>query len=99
MDFKTKTLSASSGASSGASLGTSGLAGLAADALLIVLASAEATTGLGPILAEELHRAIKDGDFECKAGRTLYAHRVAGVKASRVVFVFAAGAGAKVFKK
>ena len=87
MDFKTQ------------AAGTTGLAGLAAEALLIVLASAESVSALDQPLAEELQRAIKDGDFDCKAGRTLYAHRVAGVKASRVVFVFAAGAGAKVFKK
>ena len=99
MDFKTQTLGASSSASSGASLGASGLAGLAADALLIVLASAEATTGLGPSLAEELHRAIKDGDFECKAGRTLYAHRVVGVKAARVLYAYAADTGAKGLRK
>jgi leucyl aminopeptidase len=77
MDFKTQVT------------GASGLAGLASDALLIVLASAAAVAKLDKPLADELGRAIKDGDFECKGGQVLYAHRVTGVKAARVVFAFA----------
>jgi leucyl aminopeptidase len=40
-------------------------------------------------LAEVLAAAVKQGDFAFKAGPVLYAHRVAGVKAARVVFVCA----------
>ena len=99
MDFKTHVTGSSLGASSGTASGTSGLAAIAAEALLIVLATAESASTLDQPLAEELQRAIKDGDYECKAGRTLYAHRVAGVKASRVAFVHAADASPKAFRK
>ncbi len=87
MDFKTQ------------SAGAAGLAGLAADALLVVLGSATAVSSLDKPLADELGRAIKDGDFECKGGQLLYAHRVAGVKASRVVFAFAGDTSPKGLRK
>ncbi len=87
MDFKTQ------------SAGAAGLSALASDALLVVLASAAAVTSLDQPLKAELARAIKDGDFECKAGQSLYAHRVAGVKAARVAFVYAADASAKALRK
>ncbi|MCY7316241.1 MAG: leucyl aminopeptidase [Rubrivivax sp.] len=87
MDFKTQ------------SAGASGLPGLAADALLVVLASADSAATLDKPLADELARAIRDGDFVCKAGQTLYAHRVPGIKAGRVAFAFAADGGAKAFRK
>jgi leucyl aminopeptidase len=83
MDFKTQVA------------GATGLAGLVADALLIVIGSAASVAALDKPLADELTRAIKDGDFECKGGQVLYAHRVPGIKASRVVFVFAAEASVK----
>ena len=79
--------------------GATGLAGLATDALLIVLTGADSASALGQPLAQELGRAIKEGDFECKAGQALYAHRVEGVKASRVAFVYAADASAKALYK
>ena len=87
MDFKTQLT------------GVAGLSALTADALLVVLASAEAAASLDKPLADELARAIKDGDFHCKAGQALYAHRIAGVKASRVAFVFVADASAKSLRK
>ena len=87
MDFKTQ------------SIGSAGLSALTADALLVVLASAQAVAALDQALADELARAIKDGDFECKAGQTLYAHRVAGVKASRLAFAFAADSSPKALRK
>ena len=91
MDFKTQV--------AGGQPGATGLVAMATEALLIVLASAEAVSTLEQPLAQELQRAIKDGDFDCKAGRTLYAHRVAGVKATRVAFVQAADASPKAFRK
>ena len=104
MDFKTQVTGgqATGGRASSTGLApglAAGLAGIATDALLVVLASAEAVGMLEPPLSHELQRAIKDGDYECKAGRTLYAHRVAGVKASRVAFVQAADASPKAFRK
>ena len=87
MDFKTQTI------------GSTGLAALAADALLVVLASTQAAAALDKPLAAELARAIKDGDFECKAGQTLYAHRVAGMKSSRLAFACAADNSPKALRK
>ncbi len=91
MDFKTQ--------SAGAGLKGEGLAGLATDALLVVIGSAAAVSSLDKPLADEVGRAIKDGDFECKGGQLLYAHRVAGVKAARVVFAFAGDTSPKGLRK
>ncbi|MDE2147010.1 MAG: leucyl aminopeptidase [Burkholderiales bacterium] len=74
MDFKTQ------------AIGPAGLAGIAADALLILVAGTAAPEGLDAPLAEVLAAAVKDGDFAFKAGQTLYAHRAAGVKAQRLLF-------------
>ena len=87
MDFKTQLAAAGRT--------DSGLAGVATDALLVVLGTAAAAATLDKPLADELARAIKDGDFECKGGQLLYAHRVAGVKAGRVLFAFAGDTSAK----
>jgi leucyl aminopeptidase len=87
MDFKTLQAPAS------------GLAGVAADALLVVLAGADAASPLDKALADELQRALREGDIEAKAGQALYAHRVAGVKASRVAFVFSGGDSPKALRK
>ena len=87
MDFKTQVT------------GAAGLKGLNTDALLVLLASGAAVKTLDKPLADELARAIKEGDFECKPGCVLYAHRVADVKAGRVAFAFAADASAKALRK
>ncbi len=87
MDFKTQIVPAS------------GLSAWVVDGLLVVLASEAAAHTLDKPLAAELARAIKDGDFSCKPASGLYLHRVAGVKASRVGFVFAGGTGAKDLRK
>ena len=91
MDFKTQL--------AGAGRTDSGLAGVATDALLVVLGTAAAAATLDKPLADELARAIKDGDFECKGGQLLYAHRVVGVKAGRVLFAFAGDTSAKGLRK
>ena len=57
MDFKTQAAAGQPGAT--------GLVAVATEALLIVLASAEAVSALEQPLAQELQRAIKDGDYEC----------------------------------
>ncbi len=76
-----------------------GLTAVNSDALLVLLAGADAASQLDKPLADELARALREGDVEAKAGQTLYAHRVAGVKAPRVAFAFAAGNSAKAFRK
>ncbi len=83
MDFKTTTAGSA--------------ATLAADALLVIVASADAA--LDEPLAAELTRALHDGDLEAKPGQVLYAHRVAGVKAARVAFAFAGATTARAFRR
>jgi len=74
MDFKTQ------------ATGAAGLAGMATDVLLVLVASSAVPEGLDAPLADVLAAAVKDGDFSFKPGQVLYAYRVAGVKAPRVVF-------------
>ena len=62
------------------------------DALLVVVAGDAADAALDAPLATALADALAQGDFQLKAGKTVYLHRPAGVKAARVVFA-AAGAG------
>lgn len=87
MDFKTQVA------------GASGLAGVSADALLVLVAGGAMPEGLDAPLADALASAVKDGDFAYKNGQTLYAHRVGGVKASRVVFAHLGDASAKTLRK
>jgi leucyl aminopeptidase len=54
--------------------------------------------GLDKPLADLLAAALKEADFELKAGQTLYAHRVVGVKAARVVFACLADGSAKALR-
>ncbi len=77
---------------------SSGLASLAADALLLILAGERLDDALDPALARPLNEAIAQGDFQLKAGRSLYLHRLAGVKAARVAVAFAKGDSPKAFK-
>ena len=79
--------------------GPKGLAGTVADALLVVVAGAELPVELDGALAEALAAAIKQGDFALKAGQTLYAHQLTGVKAARVVFAHAGDGSAKALRK
>jgi leucyl aminopeptidase len=72
-----------------------GLGAVTADALIVVLpADSKAGTG-DKTLDSTLAQAIKQGDFERKAGRTLYLHAVPSVKAGRVVLVGSRDASAK----
>jgi len=79
--------------------GPKGLSAAVADALLVVVAGAELPVDLDSVLAEALAAAIKQGDFTLKAGQLLYAHRLAGVKATRVVFAHAGDGSAKALRK
>ena len=64
------------------------LAAVACDAL-VLLVGAEQPAGLDPALAALLADALAGEDFALKAGRTLYLHRPAGVKAPRLVLAAA----------
>lgn len=79
-------------------LSLSALSTLAADALVLVVVGDSVDTQLDAALAGPVADAIAQGDFQLKAGRSLYLHRPAGVKAARVVVVAAGGATAKAFK-
>jgi len=87
MDFKTQVT------------GAGGLAALAADALLIVVAGQAVPEALDKALAAVLSEAVAAGDFVFKAGTVLYAHKVAGVKAARVAFAAAGDGSVKGFRK
>ncbi len=87
MDFKTQVA------------GSAGLAGVAADALLVLVGGQAVHEDLEAPLADVLGAATKDGDFAFKAGHTLYAHRVAGVKAARVVFAATGDGSVKHLRK
>jgi len=76
-----------------------GLAGVTADALLVVVKGTSVPAAMDGALAEVLAAAAKHGDFEFKAGQTLYAHSVAGVKAPRVLYVHAGDGGVKAWRK
>jgi leucyl aminopeptidase len=78
--------------------GLDALSGVEADALLLVVGGDGAERGLDAALRVPLTDALKSGDFETKAGRSLYLHRPVKVKAGRVLFVAAPTAGAKGFR-
>jgi len=80
MDFRTQSASLDA------------LAGVNADALVLLVGGDALPAGLDTSLAAALKDAIKLGDFELKAGKTLVLQRVAGVKAPRLVL---AAVGAK----
>jgi leucyl aminopeptidase len=81
--------------------GKGGLSAVEADALLLLVVGAQepGATDLGKPLAAALGEAIEQGDFALKEGQALYAHKVDGVKAARVVFAWAADARAKSLRK
>lgn len=80
-------------------IGKAGLVGVAADALLVVVRGTAVPADLEAALAAPLQAAVADGDFAFKAGKILYAHRVEGVKARRVIFAWAADGSAKSLRK
>jgi len=87
MDFKTQVA------------GAGGLAALGADALLLLVVGDKPPAALDAPLAELLAAALKDGDFELKPGKTLYAHRVAGVKAPRLALAAVGDGSVKALRK
>ncbi len=83
--------------------GATGLSGVPADALLVVLCGKPEAAALqeqmGPTLAAALQDAEKAGDFAFKPAQVLYAHRLPGVKADRVAFVACADASVKAWRR
>ncbi len=86
MDFKHQTAAASA------------LSKLSADALLVVVGSETLNEDLDSLLAAPIRAALASGDFQVKPGRTIYLHRLAGVKAPRVMVAASAGTAPKAFK-
>jgi leucyl aminopeptidase len=74
---------------------SSGLAGVAADALIVVLPAAGDLPALGAPLDALVAAVVKSGDLERKAGKTLYLPRVDGLKAGRVLLAVGRDATAK----
>jgi leucyl aminopeptidase len=75
-----------------------GLGSVVADALVVVLpADGQAAVG-DKALDAAINAAVKSGDFERKAGRTLYLHAVEGVKSGRLVLAAAKDGSAKAFR-
>lgn len=62
-----------------------GLAGAAADALVVVLAGEALPKGLDAAVAKQVQAAIKLGDFALKAGQTLTITQAERIKAPRLV--------------
>jgi leucyl aminopeptidase len=87
MDFKTHPAAAA------------GLSALPTDALLVVIVGEAVPSDLDAPLAAALKAAVAGGDLAFKAGSLLYAHRVDGVKASRVLYAAAADGSVKNFRK
>ena len=74
------------------------LAGLSCDALVLVVTGDGVDPALDATLAAALGDALAQGDLSLKAGKSLYLHRPAGVRAARVAFVAAGGTTVKAFK-
>ncbi len=74
------------------------LASITADALVVVVPGESVDAPLDTAVRALVDDAAAHGDFRFKAGRTLYLHRPAGVKAARLVVVASGGDGAKAFK-
>ncbi len=69
----------------------SALANLGFDALVLIVVGEVLDPGLDPALGALIEDAIASGDFQLKAGKTLYLHRVAGMQSPRLI-VAASGA-------
>ncbi len=76
----------------------SALAGVAADALIVVTHGDSLDPSLDGAIATHVKDAVALGDFQFKAGRTLYVQKPAGLKAQRLVVAAAGGTTVKAFK-
>lgn len=79
-------------------LTSTGLSALNVDAVLLVVVGDAVDERVDPKLALLVADAVKQGDFQLKAGRTLYLHRPQGVRAARAVVAAAGSATPKAFK-
>ena len=75
-----------------------GFAGVACDALVVVVHGPTPDVVLDAALGAALRDALEQADLVLKAGKTLYLHRPVGVRAPRVVFAVAGAATAKALK-
>ena len=78
--------------------GAEGLASVACDALVLVLPAQDKPAAGDKCLDAALQSALKQGDFACKAGQSLYLHGLDGVKAPRVLLVGAKDGTPKAFR-
>ncbi len=76
----------------------SDLAGLAADALVVVLHGDARDPALDATVAAAIDDAVAQGDLQFKPGRTLYLHRPVGLRAARLVVAVGGPASPKAFK-
>jgi leucyl aminopeptidase len=74
------------------------LAGLTCDALVLIVTGDAVDAALDAPLAAALGDALAQGDLTLKAGKSIYLHRPAGIRAPRVVFTVAGATTAKAFK-
>ena len=79
-------------------LGAESLAGLSCDALVLIVTGEAVDTTLAAPLGAALSDALAHDDLKLKAGKCIYLHRPAGVRAPRVVFSVAGANTAKAFK-
>jgi leucyl aminopeptidase len=77
---------------------SSTLSSLSADALLLIVSGEAVDPALDAKLRTAVNEAVSHGDFQLKAGRSLYLHRLPGVKAPRVVVAASSSTTAKSFK-
>ena len=74
------------------------LASHTCDALVLVVTGDAVDPALDAPLAAALSDALAHGDLTLKAGKSIYIHRPAGIRAARVAFVAAGGSTVKAFK-
>ena len=74
------------------------LAGTPCDALVLIVTGDAVDPSLDAPLASALTDALAEGDLTLKAGKCLYLHRPAGVKAPRVVFAATGSDTVKAFR-
>ncbi|RQP22143.1 leucyl aminopeptidase [Piscinibacter terrae] len=74
------------------------LSGVAADALVVVIHGDSLDASLDPAVASHVKDAVSLGDFQFKAGKTVYVQKPIGLKAQRLVVAAAGGPTVKAFK-
>jgi leucyl aminopeptidase len=86
MDFRAQTFSLDA------------LASVVCDALLVVVAGDKADKALDAALGGALGDALAQGDLQLKAGKAVYVHRPAGLRASRLLIAASGAATVKAIK-